>query len=79
MLHTVEAVLQANGELKFLEPVHLAGSQRVLVTFTQPQDEAVSGAELSQRSLARDWLRQEEDVAWAHLQRGAPASKSPAQ
>ena len=68
MLNTIEAVLQPNGELNFLEPVHLLAAQRVLVTFTEPQDEAVSGAELSQRSLGVDWLRDEEDQAWAHLQ-----------
>lgn len=72
MLNTVEAVLQVNGTLHFLEPVHLVGAQRVLVTFTQPQDEASSGAELSQRSLATDWLREEEDAAWAHLQPAVP-------
>lgn len=78
MLHTVEAVLQANGALNFLEPVHFVGAQRVLVTFTQPQDETLSGAELSQRSLAVDWLREEEDVAWAHLQTEALAAGGPA-
>lgn len=77
MLNTVEAVLQADGALSFLEPVHLSGAQRVLVTFTQPQDEALSGAALSQASLAPDWLNDEEDAAWAHLQSPAsPATKA---
>jgi len=44
MLTTVEAVLQADGALHFLEPVHLTGPQRVLVTFTQTSDEALSAA-----------------------------------
>jgi hypothetical protein len=74
MLTTVEAVLQADGALRFLEPVHLTGNQRVLVTFTQPADEAVSGALLSEQSLAADWLRDEEDAAWAHLQVVPPAA-----
>ena len=68
MLHTVEALLSPDGELRFLEPVQLTGQQRVLVTFTQPHDEAASGAVLSEPSLAVDWLRPEEDEAWAHLQ-----------
>lgn len=68
MLHTVEAVLQADGALRFLEPVRLTEPQRVLVTFTRPLDEAVDGAAASQASLAVDWLRDEEDAAWAHLQ-----------
>lgn len=68
MLTTVEAVLQPDGELRLLEPVHLTEPRRVLVTFTQPLDEAAEGTVLSERALAEDWLREEEDAAWAHLQ-----------
>ena len=60
--------MQADGALRFLEPVQLTGSQRVLVTFTQSSDDALSGAALSEHSLSVDWLREEEDAAWAHLQ-----------
>jgi hypothetical protein len=44
MLHTVEARLNPEGALRFLEPVHFTGAQRVLVTFTQPLAGALSGA-----------------------------------
>ena len=37
------------------------------VCFTLPND-AVSGLLLSEQSLAKDWLNEEEDKAWAHLQ-----------
>ena len=70
MLTTVEAVLQPSGTLKFLEPVHLDKPQHVLVTFTESSGEAVSGLALSEATLATDWLRNEEDIAWAHLQPG---------
>lgn len=73
MLHTLEAVPQPAGAVRFLEPVHLASSQRVLVIFTQPSDEAHEGARTSEPALAADWLRDEEDEAWAHLQPGAGA------
>jgi hypothetical protein len=72
MLTTVEAVLHADGALRFLEPVRLVHAQRVLVTFTEPVDEATDGARLSERSLATDWLRDEEDAAWTHLQPADP-------
>lgn len=75
MLTTVEAVLQPDGALRFLEPVHLTASQRVLVTFTEPVDGALDGARASQASLATDWLRDEEEAAWAHLQPGAEPPK----
>jgi hypothetical protein len=74
MFTTVEAVLQADGALRFLEPVQLSSSQRVLVTFTQPNDEASSGAALSEAALATDWQCDEEDAAWAHLQPADPAA-----
>lgn len=72
MLTTVEAVLDTDGALRFVEPVHLAHAQRVLVTFTEPLDEAVEGTRISERSLAADWLRDEEDAAWAHLRPAEP-------
>ncbi|MCU0919833.1 MAG: hypothetical protein MUF08_08410 [Burkholderiaceae bacterium] len=75
MLNTVEAVLQPDGALRFLEPVHPSGAQRVLVTFTQPLDEAHDGARASEAALAADWLRDEEDAAWAHLQPGDGGSE----
>jgi hypothetical protein len=68
MLNTVEAVLSSDGALRFLEPVKLDRSQRVLVTFTETQDETSSGALLSEQALAVDWLDPDEDAAWAHLQ-----------
>lgn len=79
MLTTVEAVLDADGALRFLEPVRLFHPQRVLVTFTEPLDEAADGGSLSERSLASDWMRDEEDAAWAHLQSaGAVRGDEPA-
>ena len=76
MFTTLEAVLQTNGALQFLEPVRLTESQRVLVTFTQPVDELLDGARISEGSLAADWLLAEEDAAWAHLQPGSGAQVS---
>ena len=69
MLQTYEAVLQPNGHLQFLEPTQqVKKALRVLVTFTEESDDAVSGLLLSEQVLARDWLTDEEDAAWAHLQ-----------
>lgn len=75
MLQTYEAVLQANGSLQFLDLPESTTLKpcRVLVTFTEgplPADTSLSGAFLSEPALARDWLRNEEDAAWLHLQAG---------
>lgn len=72
MLNTVEAVLSSEGSLRFLEPVKLDRSQRVLVTFTEAHDESANSALLSERALATDWLDRAEDAAWAHLQESHP-------
>ncbi|APW47508.1 hypothetical protein [Rhodoferax antarcticus] len=73
MLRTYEAVLQPNGSLQFLDlPATTTRKPcRVLVTFTNeplPMDTALCGASLSESALAQDWLRDEEDAAWSHLQ-----------
>ena len=69
MLQTYEAVLQPNGHLQFLEPPQqVKKARRVLVTFTEESDDIFCGAMLSEQVLARDWLTEEEDAAWAHLQ-----------
>ena len=73
MLQTYEAVLQPSGSLQFLDlpAASTLAPRRVLVTFTEDVallDTALSGAALSESALGQDWLREEEDAAWAHLQ-----------
>jgi hypothetical protein len=73
MLQTYEAVLQPNGKLQFLDltVTSTLTPRRVLVTFTEEfsaADTALCGAALSESALAQDWMREEEDAAWAHLQ-----------
>ncbi len=71
MARTVEARIDADGTVSLLEPVHLLGSRRALVTILDEEPRA-AGAEtalLSEAALAQDWLRPEEEAAWSHLQR----------
>lgn len=72
-MQTYKAVLQPNGSLQFLDRAPLPNHKpcHVLVTFTEepvPQETALCGASLSEAALAKDWLREEEDEAWSHLQ-----------
>lgn len=65
MTRTVEAVIDEDGNVKLLEPVHLSSTRRALVTILE--EEAVAEtALLSEAALAEDWDRPEEDQAWAH-------------
>ena len=71
MIQTVEAVIDEEGNVRLLEPVHLPSVRRALVTILE--DRQVTGpsesALLSEAALAEDWDRPEEDEAWSHLQR----------
>ncbi len=69
MLKTIEAVIDQNGTLRFLEPIQLPKFRRVLVTILndEPTDEMTNLALKSEPALAKDWERPEEDAAWGHL------------
>lgn len=65
MLHTVEAVIDSQGRVQWLEKVQLRTPQRVLITLLDPvADEPLL---MSEPALA-DWLNDDEEAAWAHLQ-----------
>lgn len=69
MLLTVEGILEAEGRLRPLEPVEVAGPRRVMVTFLDEKaaDERTCPAEVSELALARDWEKPQEVTAWSHL------------
>ncbi|HET7464856.1 MAG TPA: hypothetical protein VFJ82_26675 [Longimicrobium sp.] len=69
MLHTVEAVLEADGSVRFLEEVEITGPRRVLVTILdEPGDEAPDTPLLLSEAALDDWNRPEEEEAWRYLQ-----------
>ena len=67
MIRTVEAVIDPHGHVKLLEPVELPGVRRAFVMILEDPS-ANDAAVLSERALAKDWDRPEEDAAWSHLQ-----------
>ncbi len=68
MLQTIEVEIDAQGRV---HPVGMCKSlpagRALLTLLTPPANEA---ALLSERALAEDWLKPEEDAAWAYLQPG---------
>ena len=68
MLKTVEATVDPDGKVHLREPVELSHPCRAIVTIIE-ESESYGTALLSERALAVDWNRQEEDEAWSHLQR----------
>jgi hypothetical protein len=70
MFRTVEAVIDEQGNVRLLEPLHLPAVRRALVTILEdePAPHAHETALLSEQALGEDWNRPEEDEAWSHLQ-----------
>ena len=70
MVQTVKAVIDAEGNVRLLEPLKLAGQRQALVTILEEEIRPPATALLSEAALAEDWNRPEEDAAWAYLQPG---------
>ena len=71
MIQTVEAVVDANGQIRLLGDVSVPGPRRALVTILEePAIVPGEAALLAEAALADDWNRPEEDAAWSHLQSG---------
>ena len=70
MIKTVEATVDERGTVRLAEHVELPCPRRALVTILdeEPAAPILETAFLSERALADDWNRPEEDAAWAHLQ-----------
>ena len=70
MVQTIEGILELDGSVRLLQPVQTTSPRRALVMILDEPSAALPSetAILSERSLATDWDRAEEDAAWAHLQ-----------
>jgi len=71
MIRTIEATIDPKGNINLLEPVKLSSSCRALVTILEekPLIHINEEALLTEKALAEDWNRPEEDEAWQHLQK----------
>lgn len=68
-MRTIEAIIDRDGHVQLLEPVHSDTPCRALVTIFDAGDDGTGDVgRLSEPVLARDWTRPEEDEAWASLQ-----------
>ncbi|MFM7437000.1 MAG: hypothetical protein ACKO2V_00090 [Snowella sp.] len=70
MIQSIEAIIDPEGNVYLLESVKLSSSKKAIVTILE-ENPIISTSEtalLSEATLAKDWLRPEEDEAWSHLQ-----------
>jgi hypothetical protein len=68
MLQTIEVEVDTRGRIHPVEPFEHLPSGRAILTFLTPVEQVAETALLAEPALAEDWLKPEEDVAWAHLQ-----------
>jgi hypothetical protein len=69
MLRTIEALIEADGNVRLLEEVTLSGPRRALVTvLDEPADDSPHVTALLSEAALSDWNREEEDAAWAAFQ-----------
>ena len=69
MIRTLEAVIDEQGNVRLLKPVHLPSSRRALVTILDERQSARSrDCDVERGRWAEDWNRPEEDEVTRHLQ-----------
>jgi len=69
MRHTIKVEVDADGRVHPLEPGTRLPSGRALLTILETESpEPNETTLLTEKALAEDWLKEEEDAAWAHLQ-----------
>jgi hypothetical protein len=66
MTRTMEVEVDAAGAVHPLKPASSLPQGRALLVWQEPADR--DSLLLSEKALSEDWLRPEEDAAWAHLQ-----------
>jgi len=68
MLKTIEVEIDRNGQIRPVDALRRLPPGRALLTLLSPP--ADETALLAEAALAEDWLRAEEDEAWADLHPG---------
>ncbi len=66
MLKTLEATIDKNGTIRLKEKIKLRTMHKALVTILE-EDDIEEITLLSEKALAEDWNKPEEDKAWKHL------------
>jgi hypothetical protein len=67
---TIEAIVEADGTVRLLEPVEAGVPRRALVMLLdEDQEEGAYDLALLSEAALSDWLRAGEDEAWSDLQR----------
>ncbi len=66
MSQTIDAVIDADGAVRLLKPVHLSGTRRALVTILDDQPAREGDLDAGYRQMAQDEAREIEALELAH-------------
>lgn len=67
-MQSIQAVIEPNGQIRFPKDVRLTKPMKAIITFLGEESEMRFTELASEKSLAEDWNKPEEDQAWTHLQ-----------
>lgn len=62
MSQTLDAIIDEDGAVRLLKPVHLSGSRRALVTILDDQPAWEGDLDAGYRQMARDEAREKESL-----------------
>jgi hypothetical protein len=65
MSQTIDAVIDADGAVRLLQPIHLSGARRALVTILDDQPVAEGDLDAGYREMAQDEAREIEALGLA--------------
>jgi len=68
MIQTIEAVVDANDQVRLLGEFQFAGLRRAFVMVLEETANLPNETSLLAEASLSDWSRPEEDAAWASLQ-----------
>jgi len=67
-MQSIQAIIEPNGQIRLPKEVHLTKPMKAIITFLGEESEMRFTELASEKSLAEDWNKPEEDEAWTHLQ-----------
>jgi len=67
-MQSIRAVIEPNGQIRFPIDMHLTKPMNAIITFIEEESKYKFTELASEKSLAEDWNKPEEDEAWTHLQ-----------
>lgn len=70
MFKSVEAIVEPGDHIRLKESLKVKSRRRAIVTLLDEESLEVDEVTLLSEAALADWLRPEEDEAWAYLQKG---------